>query len=349
MKYNVFPDDPSRGPGLYGTEPWYFYLLNLSLNFNILLPMALFSLPALAITYRIDRRRLGTAVPSAEQSSPFRLLALRLLPFYIWIGIMSIQPHKEERFMYPVYPLVCFNAAVMTYLLRGWIEVAYVKITKSPYRVGLSYWALYFSNPRHQASRSQLFRWSTLMIVLFASFISLSRILALWKYYHTPMTIIYQFEKQEVPRLLNVTGLLETPLPPPELLEEYRKKLDEKREDEPRMDISPIKDFGLRICYGKEWYRFPGHYLVPDGIRVDWIKSEFDGMLPAHFLEARDGIRSRVLGTRHVPVGLNDLNKEEPMHYVSSYAFRHWKPYSLDMNLGRHLELRLYCRSRFST
>jgi alpha-1,2-mannosyltransferase len=317
VQYNVFPDS-SRGPDLYGTEPWYFYLLNLSLNFNILLPMALFSLPALAVTCRIDRRRLGIAIPSEEQSSPFRLIAIRLLPFYIWIAIMSIQPHKEERFMYPVYPLVCFNAAVTTFLLRGWIEVAYIKITKSPYRVGHSFWGDGLTaDRRHQASRSQLFRLSTLSIVLFTAFISLTRILALWKYFHTPMTIVYQFEKHEVPRLLNVTGLLETPLPPPELLEEYRRKLVENREDEQRIDLSPVKDFELRICYGKEWYRFPGHYLVPDGIRVDWIKSEFDGMLPAHFYEAHNGIRSRTLGTRHVPVGLNDLNKEEPMHYVS--------------------------------
>ncbi|KAI0274963.1 asparagine-linked glycosylation 9 protein isoform a [Gloeopeniophorella convolvens] len=299
VKYNVFPD-AARGPGLYGTEPWYFYLLNLGLNFNILLPLALLSLPALAITYRIDRRRLGNAVPSAEESSPFRLLALRLLPLYIWIGILSAQPHKEERFMYPVYPLVCFNAAVMTYLLRGWIEVSYIKFTKSPYK----------------ASHSQIFRWTTMAIVVFSAFISLSRILALWKYYHTPMTIAYQFEKNEVPRLLNVTGLLEHPLPPPELLEEYRRKRTEDREDEERIDLTPIKDFGLRVCYGKQWYHFPGHYLIPDGIRVDWVKSEFDGMLPAHFRETHDGIRSRVLGTSHIPVGMNDLNKEEPMHYV---------------------------------
>jgi alpha-1,2-mannosyltransferase len=138
VKYNVFPD-AARGPGLYGTEPWYYYLFNLSLNFNILLPMALLSLPSLAITYKIDRRRMGNAVPSAEQSSPFRLLALRLLPMYVWIGILSIQPHKEERFMYPAYPLVCFNAAVMAFLLRGWMEVAYIKITKSPYRVCFGY------------------------------------------------------------------------------------------------------------------------------------------------------------------------------------------------------------------
>ena len=127
------------------------------------------------------------------------------------------------------------------------------------------------------------------------------------------MTIVYQFETDEIPRLLNVTGLLETPLPPPE---EYRRIREETKEEEQRIDLSSIKEFGLRICYGKEWHRFPGHYLIPDGIRVDWIKSEFDGMLPAHFHETHDGIRSRLLGTRPIPEGLNDLNKEEPMHYV---------------------------------
>ena len=163
------------------------------------------------------------------------------------------------------------------------------------------------------------------------------------------MTIAYQFEKQEVPRLLNVTGFLATPLPPPELLEEYRRNLTKKREDEQRIDLSPIKDFGLRICYGKEWYRFPGHYLVPDGIRIDWIKSGFDGMLPAHFHETHDEIRSRTMGTRHVPLGLNDLNKEEPMHYVSFHARENRKATPSNVHAGRAVELRLCRRSRFST
>ena len=55
VKYNVFPDS-QRGPELYGTEPVHFYLFNLLLNFNVLVPFALFSLPALAITYRVDRK-----------------------------------------------------------------------------------------------------------------------------------------------------------------------------------------------------------------------------------------------------------------------------------------------------
>src|SRR5258705_266963 len=82
IKYNIFGGS-ERGPTLYGTEPWYFYLNNLILNFNVAVPLALISLPALVVTYIVDRRRLGfTSIPS--QSSHFILLALRLTPFYIW-------------------------------------------------------------------------------------------------------------------------------------------------------------------------------------------------------------------------------------------------------------------------
>ena len=123
------------------------------------------------------------------------------------------------------------------------------------------------------------------------------------------MTVVYKFEVEELPRLLNVTGLLPHPLPPPESWGKPDK------EDE-SIDLTPIKELGLRLCLGKEWHRFPGHYLVPTGVRVDWVKSAFDGQLPAHFLETRGGMRSRVQGTSAVTVGLNDLNQEEPMHYV---------------------------------
>ncbi|KAA1467884.1 asparagine-linked glycosylation 9 protein isoform a [Dentipellis sp. KUC8613] len=300
VKYNVFPD-AARGPGLYGTSSWTFYFLNLLLNFNILLPLALLSLPALYVTSRVDRRRLGLVPSSQEQSSPFTLLALRLLPVYLWLAILTLQPHKEERFMFPVFPLICFNAAVTLYLVRGWMEVAFIKMTNSPYR----------------ASKSSIFRLTTLSVVLFAALISFFRIAALWNYYHTPMTVVYKFQSEELPRVLNATGLLAHPLLSPEELDHYHAtKKDDS--DEETIDLAPIKDFGLRLCLGKEWYRFPGHYLIPDGIRVDWIKSAFDGQLPAHFMEtpANAGLRGRTYGTAVIPPGLNDINREEPMHYV---------------------------------
>jgi alpha-1,2-mannosyltransferase len=133
VRYNIFGGS-ERGPDLYGTAPWNFYFNNLVLNFNCILPLALISLPALGVTYIIDRRRLGLISSSSNQSSPFTLLGLRLAPLYLWFGILSSQPHKEERFMFPAYPLLCFNAAVTLYLMRGWLEVAFIKVTNSPYR-----------------------------------------------------------------------------------------------------------------------------------------------------------------------------------------------------------------------
>lgn len=89
-----------------------------------------------------------------------------------------------------------------------------------------------------------------------------------------------------------------------------------------RIDLGPIKQFGLRLCLGKEWYRFPGHYLIPDGVDVQFIKSDFDGLLPRRFdVSAGEGGFWKREATRHVPLGLNDLNKEEKSHYVGLYLW----------------------------
>ncbi|KAF8971754.1 glycosyltransferase family 22 protein [Flammula alnicola] len=302
IHYNIFGGS-ERGPNLYGTAPWDFYINNLIVNFNYLPFLALLSLPALSISYFIDRKRLGFTTPTANQSSPFTILALRLAPLYVWLAILTLQPHKEERFMFPAYPLLCFNAAVCVYLVRGWTEVAFVKVTKSPYR----------------ASQSLIFSNLTLSVVVASSVISLSRILALFQYYHAPFSAALAFQATEVPRLLNVTGLL--PVYPEGTSEE----------DRPRIDLTPIKDFDLALCFGKEWHRFPGSYLVPNGIRVEFVKSEFDGMLPRHFEEKlvgaavgeEAGIVKRLSDklwmkpqTTYVPNDLNDLNKEDMSHYV---------------------------------
>jgi alpha-1,2-mannosyltransferase len=136
VRYNILGGS-ARGPHLYGTEPWYFYILNLILNFNVILPLALLSAPALVVTYRVDRKRLGIKSISIDQTSPFTTLAIRLAPVYLWFLILTAQAHKEERFMFPAYPLLCFNAAVTLYLVRGWLEAAFIALTKSPYKVSV--------------------------------------------------------------------------------------------------------------------------------------------------------------------------------------------------------------------
>lgn len=143
--------------------------------------------------------------------------------------------------------------------------------------------------------------------------ISISRVLALRNYYHAPMTVAHFFETYELPRLLNTTGLL--PVYPADMPEA----------DIPRVDLSPVHQFDLKLCWSKEWHTFPGHYLVPDGITVDFVKSEFDGLLPGHFMnlssDSQMSHRWSRPGTRHIPERMNDLNQEEPAHYVSWSCF----------------------------
>lgn len=137
IKYNIF-SPPGVGPELYGTSPWSFYFLNGLLSFNILLPLALISLPALAVTSIVDPKRFGDLrVRRADETSPAVSLAVRLSGMYLWLIVLTLQPHKEERFLFPAYGLILFNAATALYLIRGWGEAAFLKVTKSPYRVRL--------------------------------------------------------------------------------------------------------------------------------------------------------------------------------------------------------------------
>jgi alpha-1,2-mannosyltransferase len=135
IKYNLFPT-PGAGPELYGTEPWYFYILNALLNFNILFPLALISLPLLAITAVTHPKRFGDLRDRVPGSThPAVSLAIRLVPLHLYLVVVSLQKHKEERFLFPAYGHVILNAAVSIYLLRAAGEQYFLKVTQSPYRV----------------------------------------------------------------------------------------------------------------------------------------------------------------------------------------------------------------------
>lgn len=107
VKYNVF--SKSGGPDLYGTEPWTFYFKNLALNFNLWFVLALLAMP-LFIMQKVFAPS-GRGFPSAMRAIVF------LAPFYLWFTIFTLQPHKEERFMYPAYPFLALNAAVSAHII----------------------------------------------------------------------------------------------------------------------------------------------------------------------------------------------------------------------------------------
>jgi hypothetical protein len=128
-RYNVFT---SHGPDLYGTEPASFYLLNGLLNFNVAFPAALAVIPLQLLLACLLRREPlteprhpllltqvsgnRTTLPCSE-ASPTRRSGFSSPPtlsvmcigvqcwLYLWLAVFWSQPHQEELFLFPSYPL----------------------------------------------------------------------------------------------------------------------------------------------------------------------------------------------------------------------------------------------------
>lgn len=251
--YNVF-SGAGRGPEIFGTEAWHFYIRNLLLNFNIWFILAAASLPVFIlqkILYRSSSTHEGGVV-SGLRSIIF------MSPFYLWLGIFSFQPHKEERFMYPMYPSLALNAAMTLHILLA---------------------AFGNSDPKSLVGKipAKLKLLVVTSIILASLNVGVARIYGVYSAYSAPLKIYEPLESGK----FGATG--------------------------------------ESVCFGKEWYRFPNSYHLPNQMRAKFVKSEFDGLLPGEFFEPSEGFGLRP-GTWLIPSGMNDENIEDMGKYVRHYV-----------------------------
>lgn len=152
--YNVFT---SHGPDLYGTEPASFYLLNGLLNFNFIFLAALLVLPVQALArYLLQGDSLGPGIFLPDWLSQ--------APLHLWLAVFWSQEHKEERFLFPVYPLVCLAGAMVTDSCQKLVYFLFVRVKS-----------------RHYLAHT---RWLGLAVVAVSALLSLSRMAALYQGYH---------------------------------------------------------------------------------------------------------------------------------------------------------------------
>uniref|UniRef100_A0A670Y2G9 Mannosyltransferase n=2 Tax=Pseudonaja textilis TaxID=8673 RepID=A0A670Y2G9_PSETE len=241
--YNVFTP---HGPDLYGTEPWSFYFINGFLNFNVAFILALLALPLTCL--------METLLQKFRVQNLGRPYWLTLSPMYIWFLIFFSQPHKEERFLYPVYPLICLCGAVGLSALQKCYHFVFQRYRLEHYTVS--------SN------------WLALGTVLVFGLLSFSRSVALFRGYHGPLDLYPEFHRIATDPTIHT--------------------LPEGRT--------------VHICVGKEWYRFPSSFVLPENWQLEFIASEFRGQLPKRFAKGPGA-------TRLVPTNMNDQNQEEPSRY----------------------------------
>ncbi|KYQ88183.1 glycosyltransferase [Tieghemostelium lacteum] len=273
IMYNL-TSNHSGGSQLYGIEPWYFYIQNSIVNFNVVFLLSLFT-PLLLI---------GGLWRNSKDLSKHTLIWIFTIisPFYIWFLFMSYLPHKEERFLFCIYPFLCLCGSITLVIIlnslnnwRIWMESNYKKTDKPP--------------PTSS---------STIKIL------KLIRSL-IW------FTVLTGFILLSISRISSTYINYDAPIQSFKFLNNY---LEEKY-------LNNIKDNNnnttqsINICIGKEWHRYPSNYFIPQDtsnihFNLRFIESQFKGHLPKPFDQTLNA-------TRIIPTNMNDQNKQEMDRYVN--------------------------------
>lgn len=243
VAYNIF-GGKDRGPDIFGTEPWHFYIRNLLLNFGLWFILAVAVAPLLVIQAVFLKQ-------STTKQTLLRTITF-ITPFYLWFGIFTLQPHKEERFMFPAYPFLALNAAIAFHMLLSWFGN---------------------SNPKSLIGKipPQIKTALVLPIVLSSISFGILRIVGTVTSYQAPLNIYHALQDPNTTRS------------------------------------------GDTVCLGKDWYRFPTSFFLPNTVHARFVKSEFNGLLPGEFHEGKE--MGLFPGTWMLPSGMNDRNEEDMGKY----------------------------------
>ncbi|KAK5954047.1 mannosyltransferase [Knufia fluminis] len=243
--YNVF-SGKNRGPDIFGTEPWHFYIRNLLLNFNLWFILGMAAAPLLLLQTLLLKQ-------STTKQTVLRTVTF-ISPFYLWFTIFTLQPHKEERFMFPAYPFLALNAAISFHMLLSWFGS---------------------SDPTTLVGRipPQIKTVLVLPVVLLSINLGLLRIVSTVTSHRAPLKVYDALKEPGMTRQ------------------------------------------GDTVCFGKDWYRFPTSFFLPNNAHAKFVKSEFDGLLPGEFHEGREGL-GFFPGSWMMPSGMNDRNKEDMGKYT---------------------------------
>eukprot|EP00672_Neobodo_designis_P010071 CAMPEP_0174880442 /NCGR_PEP_ID=MMETSP1114-20130205/83761_1 /TAXON_ID=312471 /ORGANISM="Neobodo designis, Strain CCAP 1951/1" /LENGTH=747 /DNA_ID=CAMNT_0016115837 /DNA_START=43 /DNA_END=2286 /DNA_ORIENTATION=+ len=303
IEYNVLAGSGSgRGPELYGVEPWHFFFKNLTLNFTVLFPLALVAPVFFVAVWFLKKAGVISAAERRTQSVVGSPIAAAKFgePFLLWFAFWLFVPHKEERFMAPIYGVLATSAALV---VTGALELStppQLVSSRSQSRVatptcgcghdhGPSKAKEFPAEPSKKSGEKTLVlrnhrraplrllaRFGTAVVLSVALAGCLGRLSAMAAFYKAPESSAWELHD----------GLLD-----------YRRM--------PSASSSSASTDTV-VCLGRDWFRFPSSFFVPDGATYRFAKTRFDGALPKPFGDELGSCAPRGGGS------FNDLNRENP-------------------------------------
>lgn len=292
LLYNAFSTNQSDE--LYGVEPTSYYVKNLFLNlgftwvFVIISPfVSLVDFYSTKFFFKVYERVEGEK-GNRQGFQGFFIKLTIWMQGIIWLVVLFLRPHKEERFLYPAYGTLCFIATdscarvlsifdnILTHLL---LTSDFKSIKEENQESGGG------SHVRKlNLKRVNVINWLKFLFLLLIFSLSgslfISRVTSNFNNYKGYMAlwrdISYNFN--------------------------YLKPKHSKTQ-------KFLKTQKISLCTGREWYIFPSHFFLPNHIDLHFFPDNFRGILPQYFSEFN--------GTFSEPIEpFNDKNQEERSRYM---------------------------------
>jgi len=231
------------GDELYGVEPLSYYIKNLLLNFNCVALVGVAGIVPLLLPFlRFD-----------SQSPTWIEGCILMAPLYLWLAVVVPRPHKEERFLYPVYPCLCLGAAI--------VSVSFIQGVLNDLKRRT------IQQQQRKQNQKLVINVRTSVIILLtvwipAATISMSRTVALSKYYSAPLHLYAQ-----------LSDFIATP----------------------SSQVKATDSISIStkiVCTCGEWYRFPSSFFIESkssGVIFGFAPSTFTGQLPQPFFQHGSG------------------------------------------------------------
>lgn len=259
--YNAIPS--GGGDELYGVEPWHYYVKNLMLNLNIgggvfalLLALPTICFEAICL-WREKRWGLGNGKEKNDSArvnnnnnnsnstipiilSPSLFLIPILAPALLWLLLLFSRPHKEERFLQPIYGHMAVIGAVVTervllfgeYCLKEIAAKLSIKMKRSEQQQ---------QQRQHRNTTFSMYRGVVVLsIITLSVLLSASRLFSLPLRYNAPYVMFR-----------DVVGKISS--------------LD-KTSDKTDTTATTITAT-TTVCVANEWYRFPSNFNLGFGER----------------------------------------------------------------------------------
>jgi len=270
--YNFLGADAEASSTLYGVEQWHYFIRNLLLNFNVALLLALSAPILLVLRLLTDTHDFvvppatipADGVPAPNGAAAVGGLRRRRAPSPT-ILLDGRRDNTEDppappapapswRWVLYMSPLFIWMAFWFfpAHKEERFMSPAYPLIALSA-ALGMDS-LLHFVRPLHRTADATV----TFVVLAAFFFISLTRILCLILVYSAPLEVY------------------------PAIADHYRAS----------GALRPPDGHPVRVCVGKEWYRFPSHFLLHEDMRAYFLRTGFGGLLPTHFDPPPDGSRT---------------------------------------------------------